>query len=78
MARKKHCGNIVLKHLSFYVFIYSVKGILQTAIIVAEDSSVTQLCYTEDSLLISTLKRTVIWSFQTETIVQVGEKERKT
>ena len=58
--------------------IYSFQGILQTAIIVNEDCSVVQLSYAEDALLISTMKRTVLWSFQTEMAVQIGEKERKT
>ncbi|XP_028395914.1 tectonin beta-propeller repeat-containing protein 2-like isoform X2 [Dendronephthya gigantea] len=54
------------------------EGILQTAIIVTEDCSVVQICYGADSLLISTMKRAVLWLFQNESLVQVGEKERKT
>ena len=66
-----------LKYLLFLLF-HSVQGILQTAIIVTEDGSVVQLCYGEDALLISTIKRTVLWSFHNEILVRVGEKERKT
>ena len=53
------------------------KGILQTAIILTEESAVVQLSYAEVALLISTNKRTALWSFETESLIQVGEKERK-
>jgi hypothetical protein len=64
--------------LSYSTFLSFAQGILQTAIIVTENGSVVQLCYAEDALLISTTKRTVLWLFQNETLIQVGEKERKT
>lgn len=58
-------------------FIVFFKGILQTAIILSEESAVVQLSYAEVALLISTNKRTALWSFETESLIQVGEKERK-
>ncbi|XP_065660832.1 tectonin beta-propeller repeat-containing protein 2 [Hydra vulgaris] len=53
------------------------ESISHTVFICKEDSPVTQLSFCHTALLISTLRRTLVWPFNTKKIVQVGLQERK-
>lgn len=66
------------KQGKIYVTVIKIQeGLTQTALILQEPSSVVQLSYSWNALLISTEKRTILWDFRHEKITQVGQKERK-
>lgn len=61
-----------------YVTVTKVQeGLTQTAMSLQEPSPIVQLSFSWSSLLISSEKRTILWDFRNEKVIQVGQKERK-
>lgn len=53
------------------------EGKTHTVFICKEDSPIVQLAFSQVALLISTLRRSLVWPFNTKQIVQVGVQDRK-